>query len=150
MKIDIFFIIKMVIIMKKYLFLLFLFIIYLALQFNNKTEYSFSEVNGSNSNVIETELIFDNGINSKELNNLFNSYDGQFYIKEIYTLDNTYEVSCENYNECINQIFSFNDTSFNSKYITTGFSIKKIILLAYNDEIIPFLSNNGIVYKINS
>ncbi len=57
----------MVIIMKKYLFLFGLFILYLFLNFNNKTEPVLSENNRYDNGVSMVTIKFETGINCNDL-----------------------------------------------------------------------------------
>lgn len=135
--------------MKKYFFLLFLFVMYLLISLNNnETKYVNLEQN-IEDNILDVTLNFNNGINSNELNKIFSEYSKEYYIKEISLNNEKIELSCDSFLICINDIFELNDNAFYNKYIVNGFQIKNISFIAYKDEIISFLDNKKINYTIN-
>lgn len=138
----------MVIIMKKYFFLIILFIVYLILSSLNNTKQVLSITDADNdSTVITVRLNFTDGINSKRVTNLLDNYNKEYYIKNMIGKFN-YDVSCTNIKICIDNVFKDKDDEFYNKYISTGFLINSIELIAYKEEILTFLDNNGILYTI--
>lgn len=134
--------------MKKYLFLIGLFIVYLVLIFNNKSVPALSYQNKHDDGVSTVNIIFDNGINSKKMSNLFSKYKKEYYVEQITLNSEQVSVSCTNINDCLNKIYDEQSELFNIFYISNGFSVKEISLLAYTEEIIPFLDKNNLVYTI--
>lgn len=136
--------------MKKYFFLIFLFIICLILNLNdNSTEKVISYEEKSKEYIISINLDFNEGINSNKLNELFNKYDKEYYIRKISLNDEVLEISCKELSECIKETFNLKDNDFYNKYIVNGFKINNLNLIAYKDEIIPFLNNEKISYTID-
>lgn len=135
--------------MKKYLFLLFLFILYLLLTIStNLTTKSVISYNGENESVISILLNFEDGINSKRLSNLFNSYDNEYYIYKIKLKNENINLSCNKIDICLEEIFSQEDNDFSMLNITSGFKIDTVEFIAYKDEIVPFLDLNKLIYEI--
>ena len=135
--------------MKKYLFLLFLFIIYLLLTIivNSRTKPVIS-YNKENESVISILLKFEDGINSKKLSDLFNSYNNEYYIYNIKLKNENIDLSCNHVDSCLEEIFSQEDNYFGMLNITNGFKINEVEFLAYKDEIFYFLDKNKLVYEI--
>lgn len=137
--------------MKKYFFLLLLFIFYLTLYFsqNNNTKQVILYKTFTDDSIVNIELNFDNGINSNDLDAIFNKYNKEYYVKEINLNGECIELSCDNFSLCISDIFRLKDEEFYNKYVTTGFRIKDIKFIAYKDEIFSFLENESLSYLIN-
>src|SRR5574344_1850518 len=125
----------MVIIIKKYLFLLFLFIIYLILYFNNKTEQVMS-YNESTYGVSTYVVSFNNGINSNNLVSLLKSYDDDYIIHGI----NETDLQCNDILNCIEDIYLQNNNDFYINNITTGFNVYNINITSYSDTFEKFLN----------
>ncbi len=134
--------------MKKYLFLIILLIIYIVLITGKKTEKVLSYNDLGNENVSEFNLVFKNGINSNNLSVLFNQYEGEYLIKNISLNETKADVKSNNITDCIKQVFSSENNAFSEIYMASGFKVNELSLLAYNDEIIPFLEENNIYYYI--
>ncbi len=134
--------------MKKYLFLIGLFVVYLILSFNNKSVPVLSYQNKYDDGVSTINIIFNDGINSKRMSDLFSKYKNEYYVEQIKLNSEEVSVSCTNINDCLNKIYDERSELFNVLYMPNGFSIKGISLLAYTDEIIPFLDQNNLIYTI--
>lgn len=135
--------------MKKYLFLIILFVIYVLLISFNKTEPVLSYDSIDEVGVSEYYIEFKNGINSNNLDTIFNKYNKEYYITYIKIKnDNEYKTSCNYINNCIKDIYKQESNEFNTKYIN-GISITNLHLLAYKDEMSKFLDKNNIDYIIN-
>lgn len=135
--------------MKKYLFLLLLFIIYLILlQLSDEDEViSYDELNtGSAVNVL---VSFENGINSNNLSTLFNNYNKEYYVYALKVNDDKINLSCDLIDDCINEVYDEENNLFYLKYLTSGFKVDEIEFIAYKDEVLPFLNKNNLAYKIN-
>lgn len=124
--------------MKKYLFLFALFLVYIYLFFSKQTKPVIFYNKENNSTVINYDLIFKNGINMYKFENILNNYNSELYITKI----NNYDVSCNNINTCVKQIFMQEDAVFEEKYIASGFNIYNISLITKKEEFNMFLSNN--------
>lgn len=135
--------------MKKYLFLLFLFFVFLVLKLQNREIYALSYNDISNSYVVDLNLNFKSGINSNKLIELLNDYEDEYYIYMINYNTNISNITCSIVKECINDIYNIEDNKFIDNYLTNGFVIKNIKLLSYKDKILPFLEENNISYEIN-
>lgn len=135
--------------MKKYLFLLFLFLTYILLILKNNlsTEPVISYDNES-GNVVDVVLKFEDGINSKILSNLFKNYDKEYYVYGINLDNEKIDLSCNKIDICLEEIFSQEDNDFSMLNITSGFKIDTVKFIAYKDEIVPFLDRNELVYEI--
>ena len=130
--------------MKKYLFLLFLFIIYLLICSVNDDKVvnvaSYNKKYSTNTYILN----FNNGINSKVFEDIIKNYEKEIYIYKI----NDTKGSCNNFNDCIKDIYTMNDYNFEINYIASGFKIDKIELISdYSIE--KFLDDNNINYIIN-
>jgi len=135
--------------MKKYLFLLALFIIYLILIFRNDSAPVLSYKNRYDDNVSRITLNFKNGINSNKLKTIFSNYTNDYYMYNI-KIDNEYiGLSCTDVDMCLKNIYDKQDISFSTIYMANGFNVKELELLAYTDEILEFLKENNLEYKIN-
>lgn len=134
--------------MKKYLFLVGLFVVYLILSFNNKSVPVLSYQNKYDDGVSTVNIIFNEGINSKSISDLFDGYKNEYYVEQIKLNSEDVSVSCTNINDCLNKIYDEHSERFNVLYMPNGFSVKEISLLAYTDEIISFLDKNNLVYTI--
>ena len=134
--------------MKKYLFLVGLFVVYLILSFNNKSVPVLSYQNKYDDGVSTVNIIFNEGINSKSISDLFDGYKSEYYVEQIKLNSEDVSVSCTNINDCLNKIYDEHSERFNVLYMPNGFSVKEISLLAYTDEIISFLDKNNLVYTI--
>ena len=135
--------------MKKYLFLLGLFILYLFLNFNNKTEPVLSENNRYDNGVSEVTIKFDTEINCNNLEKKFSAYENDYYVKQMVIKDKTINISCNDFKKCIDDVYEEENNIFLINYISNGFSVKEVTFLAYTDEIIPFLNTNDFNYTLN-
>lgn len=124
--------------MKKYLFLFALFLVYIYLFFSRQTKPVISYNNENEYTVINYDLRFKNGINMYKFENILSNYKSELYIVKI----NNYNVSCNNINTCIKQIFMQEDTLFEEKYLASGFNIYNISLITDKEYFNVFLSNN--------
>lgn len=130
--------------MKKYFFLLFLLLVYFFLKINVKTKPVF--INDETTNdVCKIKIVYENGKNSNDVKKIFDNYNNEYYIKKIIMDNNEYDVGCDTFDKCINQIVN-TDSSFENKYIVNGFKIKEIYFLAYKKNIISYLNKNDIIY----
>lgn len=135
--------------MKKYLFLLGLFILYLFLNFNNKTEPVLSENNRYDNGVSEVTIKFNEEINCNNLEKKFSAYENDYYVKQMVIKDKTINISCNDFKKCIDDVYEEENNIFLINYISNGFSVKEVTFLAYTDEIIPFLNTNDFNYTLN-
>ena len=135
--------------MKKYLFLLGLFILYLFLNFNNKTEPVLSENNRYDNGVSEVTIKFDTEINCNNLEKKFSAYENDYYVKQMVIKDKTINISCNDFKKCIDDVYEEENNIFLINYISNGFSVKEVTFLAYTDEIITFLNTNDFNYTLN-
>ena len=135
--------------MKKYLFLLFLFIIYIVLTISNKSMPALSYNDINNKGMIEYEISFKDGINSNKVIDLFNNYKDEYYINLIKLKNNTsYKLSCDNIKICINYIYKNESYDFNIKYLTSGFNISSVNLISYNLDVKSIFDDKNIEYTI--
>lgn len=102
-----------------------------------------------NDGVIDVSIEFEKGINSNELNGLFKNYEQEYYVYGINTEKKEFNVSCADIEECLKDVYKQEDNLFDAKYITIGFSLNELNIIAYTDEIISFLNENNLTYKIN-
>lgn len=135
--------------MKKYLFLLGLFILYLFLNFNNKTEPVLSENNRYDNGVSEVTIKFNEEINCNNLEKKFSAYENDYYVNQMVIKDKTINISCNDFKKCIDDVYEEENNIFLINYISNGFSVKEVTFLAYTDEIIPFLNTNDFNYTLN-
>ncbi len=135
--------------MKKYLFLLALFIIYLILIFRNDSMPVLSYKNRYDDNVSKVTLNFESGINSNKLKTIFSKYTNDYFIYNIKINNEYIGLSCTNVDTCLKNIYDEQDISFNTVYMANGFNVKELELLAYTDEILTFLKENNLSYKLN-
>lgn len=129
--------------MKKYLFLLFLFVIYLIIIIKPKTSNVFLSNEMNKNGVSSYTINFDLGINSNDLKKIFDLYDNDFLITNI----NDFNVKCSNFNDCIKEIYEQENISFEINYLINGFKINSIEIITY-DDINNFLFENKIVHSI--
>lgn len=137
--------------MKKYLFLLFLIGVYALILFNNKdnkTSNVISYLDENRNAAITVKIKFKDGINSNNLKKLFYTYDKDYYIFNIYADKEDIKVSCDSIDWCIDSVYEEKDEYFYKSRLTSGFKIDSISLLAYKEEIIPFINNNNLDYEI--
>ncbi len=135
--------------MKKYLFLLALFIIYLILIFRNDSVPTLSYQNRYDDNVSRVTIEFENGINSNNLKTLFYKYTKDYFIYNVKVNNEYISLSCTNIDSCLKGIYDEQSISFNIIYITNGFNVKELELLAYTGEILEFLNENNLTYRLN-
>ena len=133
--------------MKKYLFLLLLFLIYIMCIINPKANKVSKEVKTDNYGAVSVFIKYDKGINSFELKKIFDNYSDSYYITDFNINDNDILVSCSDFDSCIKDIYSIYDSDFETKYIASGFRINSISFLAYKENIEDYLSKYDIVYK---
>lgn len=120
--------------MKKYLFLLFLFCIYLSLINKKQVLPVSSYVSDETSSIKKVTLKFENGINSNDLISNFNEYQDYYFVQSIKLESGIINVKCDDLTECINDIYEEKNEDFNLMYVTNGFKIKEITYLIYNSE----------------
>lgn len=134
-------------IMKKYLFLLLLLIIYLMLISFPKTAKVTYYDNKKNSSIVTVMLNYENGINSKDLEKLFENYSKEYYVTKLKVNKKELDVSCSNITSCIDNVYKLSDPDFETNYIATGFKINKIYFLAYKQEIEKYLKAKDVTYE---
>lgn len=116
--------------MKKYLFLLFLYLIYLLIILNKKDIQIVSLPIDNISSVRDITLRYENGINSYLLIDKFENYKN-YLVKTIELENNTYNLNCNKISDCINSIFEQENIDFTLKYNASGFKVKSITYLNY-------------------
>ena len=129
--------------MKKYLFLLLLLIVYIALNISHNTKEVSYETNDSDIYVNSYKLKFPLGINSNDLINKLSSYNNDILINKINNID----VKCENINDCIKQFYQQMNEEFIMKNISS-FKIDSIEFIAYESDIKTFLENENLITYI--
>lgn len=129
---------------------MFLFIVYIILILRNNTLIvpTISYEDRYNTGVSDIIIKFDNGINSKKLNELFKKYDSEYYVYRINFKNKDIKLSCNNINNCLKQVYEEENNIFNIIYNASGFKIDSVSLIAYEDEITSFLDKNNLVYEI--
>ena len=132
--------------MKKYLFLMFLFIVYLWVSNVSVTKPVISYEEPLKSSVRNVLIKFNNGINSKNLSNLFISYDDDYYVEKI---NNTF-VSCDEINSCLKIIYDEKNEEFSNVYLANGFRVNEVNILTYLESIKTFLEANDINYELET
>ncbi len=136
----------MVIVVKKYLFLLVLFIIYLILKVNAQEEtmpvFSYDNEQRSIKNIT---IRFENGINSTELSNKFKEYENDYLISGIKLDDREFNLECNDIEQCLNDIFCLEDKDFNQKYLLNGFKINEVNFISYDDSGTSMLSDEDFI-----
>lgn len=132
--------------MKKYLFLMFLFIVYLWVSNVSVTKPVISYEEPLKSSVRNVLIKFNNGINSKNLSNLFISYDEDYYVEKI---NNTF-VSCDEINSCLKIIYDEKNEEFSNVYLANGFRVNEVNILTYLESIKTFLEANDINYELET
>ncbi len=135
--------------MKKYLFLLLLFIVYLVLLLQKDDSKMVSYENLNNTNAVKVLIKFENGINSSNLLTLFSDYDNDYYVYSLDIYNEEIGLSCNLIQDCINDVFNQKDELFYLNYITNGFKVDKMSFIAYKDEVINFLEKNDLAYEFN-
>ena len=84
-----------------------------------------------------------------KLKKVFDNYNDSYYITNFNINKNDdILVSCSDFNKCINDIYTTYDSSFETKYIASGFKINSVSFLAYKDNIEKYLSKYNVAYKI--
>lgn len=137
--------------MKKYLFLLFLIGVYVLILFNNKdnkTSNVVSYLDKNRDGTISVKINFKDGINSNNLKKLFYTYDKDYYIYNIYIDRENIKVNCDSIDWCIDSVYEQKDDYFNKSRLTSGFKVDSISLLAYKEDIIPFINDNNLECEI--
>ncbi len=135
--------------MKKYLFLLFLFIIYIFLIISDKSKPVISYDDVNNYGVSTVDITFEDGISSNKLDKLFNKYSDEYLVTNMKLKNNgDYKLSCNYISKCIKDIYAEEDNYFNVTYISNGITITDMTLIAYTDNITEFLNQNNIYYKM--
>ena len=129
--------------MKKYLFLLLLLIVYIALNISHNTKEVSYETNDSDIYVNSYKLKFPLGINSNDLINKLSSYNNDILINKINNID----VKCEDINNCIKQFYDQKDEEFIIKNVSS-FKIDSIEFIAYESDIKTFLENDNLITYI--
>ena len=133
--------------MKKYLFLLFLFILYIILITYHESKPVISYDNVHDYGVSSYNIIFEDGINSNKLIELFNNYDDEYLVTSIILSDkNNYKLSCNFIKTCISNINEQETEEFKINHIN-GFNISNITLISNSNKITNFLNSNDIYYK---
>lgn len=121
--------------MRKYLFLLALFFIYIILILKKQDT---ALVNYSSDNINSVKMVtlkFENGVNYKDLINYFNLNKNYYFVENIQVDNNMYEVSCNKIERCIKSIYEQENEEFNNKYIASGFLISSVTYLTYDSEL---------------
>ncbi len=116
--------------MKKYLFLLFLYLFYLFIILNKKDTKMVSLSIDDDSCVKQVTLKYENGINSKNLLDVFSEYDN-YLITNIQLDNNIYDVRCEKISDCIKDIYQEESNLFYLKYGASGFKVDSITYYKY-------------------
>ena len=80
-------------------------------------------------------------------NELYFKENGSIYL--LNTKKNKFNVSCYKIDECLKDIYNQEDNLFDANYVTHGFSINELNVMAYSDEMLLFLNENNLEYKIN-
>lgn len=132
--------------MKKYLFLLFLFFIYLILISKPKTISTFKE--DDNYSINEFYIYFNNGLNSKKMGSLLDGYSDDYLIKEIFIKNKKTSISCSDFKKCEENIYNILDNDFEITNIARGFKVDKLLIIANKEKIKNFLTLRNIDYKI--
>lgn len=133
--------------MKKYLFLLFLFFIYVFLSIYPKTS-EVVQYNTYEHSILASQIEFPSGMNSNSLNNILKKYKKEYVVSNIDIGKTGINVLCEDFNNCINQIYEQCDSLFELNTLVSGFKINKINIITYNDYLVNFLDEQNINYKI--
>ena len=116
--------------MKKYLFLLSLFIVYLFLVNKNDVSPAISYENKYDGNVSDISIYFSNGINSNSIKKVFDGYNSDYYVYKIKLKDKDVAVSCSNIDSCLKEVYESEDKSFEILFLVTGFNVQEISMLA--------------------
>lgn len=132
--------------MKKYLFLLFLFFVYLMLVSFPKTTKVLS-YDDKKYGVVNVTMSFEDGINSNDLKLLFDNYNKEYQVYNINVRDGDILVSCSDFDNCLKVVYELNNKDFEISYVVNGFRVNNVSFLAYKEEIDKYLYNKGIVYK---
>lgn len=132
--------------MKKYLFLVVLFIVYLCVSQNDKTTPVISYESALKDGVNSLEISFNNGVNSIVLSKLFNNYKDDYYVTKI----NDVNVSCNVIDDCIKRVYNQEDEEFNTIYLANGFKVNKIWVLTRLGEIKTYLDDNNVRYVLKT
>ena len=133
----------MVVVVKKYFFLLLLFIIYIVLITKEETKDVSVNISDKN-NISDYKIMFVNGINSNKLQEIFYLYKKDYLIFKI----NKYDVSCDDINICINQIYKEQTLDFEIERIVNGFKINVIELVVSKEDIQDIFNKKDLTYKI--
>lgn len=134
--------------MKKYLFLLVLFIIYIGLLLFDDKSNDVVVLEDLQKGAYKVSIEFDNGINSNDLKALFDDYDKNYFVYLFLLNNKRLDLSCDSIEQCIKNVYDVNDNDFYLKYVTNGFKIDEVELIAYKDEILSFLNKNNLTYKL--
>ena len=125
---------------------MFLFIVYLWVSNVSVTKPVISYEEPLESSVRNVLIKFNNGINSKNLSNLFISYDEDYYVEKI---NNTF-VSCDEINNCLKIIYDEKNEEFSNVYLANGFRVNEVNILTYLESIKTFLEANDINYELET
>lgn len=128
--------------MKKYIFLIFLFIIYVYLITNKTENVSFSL--DQKKDVSYFKLDFKNGISSRKIQNIFKEYKLDYLLYKI----NDYDLYCDDINICIKNVYSLEIDEFKLGNMYEGFRIDYIELIVSKQNLTKYLDKNNIKYKI--
>ena len=71
-----------------------------------------------------------------------------YYIYNIYTDRENIKVNCDSIDWCIDSVYEQKDDYFNKSRLTSGFKVDSISLLAYKEDIIPFINDNNLECEI--
>ena len=129
--------------MKKYLFLLLLLIVYIALNISHNTKEVSYETNDSDIYVNSYKLKFPLGINSNDLINKLSNYNNDILIIKINNID----VKCKDINICIKQFYDQKDEEFIIKNVSS-FKIDSIEFIADKQYINVFLEKENLITYI--
>lgn len=124
-----------------------LLVVYFILMLSPKTIGVLSYEDLEKDGVVMVKINYENGINSKDLKTLFDAYSGEYYVSKLDIDGEEIIVSCSDFKKCIDDIYSFNNSEFETNYIATGFRITGVYFLAYRNEIEKYLSSNNVIYK---
>lgn len=134
--------------MKKYLFLLFLLVFYFILIITPETTNVLSYDDKEKVGVVTVVIDYKNGVNSNDLVLFLNNYNNEYFVTDLKISNYEIPVSCEEFNECINEVYEYFDKEFLLNHLTTGFKVDSISFIAYKDEVEKYLQDNKVDYEI--
>lgn len=134
--------------MKKYLFLLVLLMFYFILTITPKTINVLSYDDEEKVGVVKILINYKNGVNSNDLLLFFNDYNKEYFVSYLKIGNHEIPVSCEEFNECVNEVYEYFDKEFMLEHLIAGFKVDGISFIAYKDEIEKYLKDNKVDYTI--